>query len=203
MKTKEEIKRMIDLLNSDIGEPEDVEEMFVAASSIGVLYWVLETLPEKKDTTLEKASEVHCKFISELEEHSKKLVNRQKGLTDEPFPERMILGFDPMNHKELLLRKIFCNQTARILYLLWRSGHIVHQGFEAQVMAIAADIDKAEPVSAGELAHCFRRQRSGSGRRNFPDTDVALFCVKALDYFTGKKEIGWERKTKLPAIKGL
>src|SRR5687767_1553336 len=65
------------------------------------------------------------------------------------FPDSMRLGFDPF--KDETLRQVFQDDTARTLYLLWRSYHITGDDFPHEVLPVAAVIRECKPTTTEDL----------------------------------------------------
>ena len=67
----------------------------------------------------------------------------------------MRLSFHPFADKGSVLAKVFGDDTARTLYLLWRRDHIIGKQFVEQVWDVAQQIKIRKPATPEELAECF------------------------------------------------
>lgn len=95
------------------------------------------------------------------------------------------LHFDPL--EDPATARVFADDVARTLYLLWRRGHMVGDGFPDRVFRIARQIKKSLPQTASELAKCFIWEvRAGT---DFTQSDVDKFCTDAIPFFIGEKII--------------
>lgn len=102
-----------------------------------------------------------------------------------PMADRTIqLGFDPVEHFGYWWAN---DDEARTLWLLWRPGHIVSEGFETYCCHIADVIRRNKPKTPMELIKCFPALSD-----YWTPGDVERFATGALPYFTGEKSIGWE-----------
>jgi len=99
------------------------------------------------------------------------------------------LEFDPLNCGDNLAA-IFEDDTARTLYLLWRSGHVVSQHFPADVLRVAARIKSKQPQTVEELVKCFRNARRIHS--SFMPGDARKFCLEALAYLRGDKVVTFQ-----------
>lgn len=107
---------------------------------------------------------------------------------EEAIVMKKILRFDPQSASPLV-REIFENRTARTLWMLWKSGHIVCDGFDATVLKIAKKIDANNATTAAELAACFPHN---DGYGTFVAGDVQRFCEEYRRFFVGEEEIAYE-----------
>lgn len=106
----------------------------------------------------------------------------------------IVMRFDPFDCDSEETAEVFRDDVARTLYLLWRRGHIVSDGFPADVLMVAGNIKAKQPANVDELAFCFRGHARGQmygTRMNFPTGDVRRFCESHLEYFTGGKSIDY------------
>jgi len=104
------------------------------------------------------------------------------------FPSPVKLGFDPMTEDEDHA-KVFKDDVARTLYLLWRPGHIVDQYFSKHVLLVATAIRRNRPSNVDALVACFRYR---AGHPYWTERDVRTFCAKALPYFLGEATVEYE-----------
>lgn len=115
-------------------------------------------------------------------------------MPEKTFPKKMSLGFDPFNCGCEKTAEVFRDDTARTLYLLWRSGHMASDEFPAVVLRIAKRISDLKPSTPAKLRLCFRRSA------DFTPGDIREFCDVAVPFFTGEKTISYsvERKSTRP-----
>jgi hypothetical protein len=103
----------------------------------------------------------------------------------------MTLQFDPFDCDCEDTAVCFRDDVARILYLLWRSGHLVDKDFPVEVLEVARRIRQSGPGTVADLRECFRLSPYRP-HPNFLRRDVDRFCLDALPYFTGEKGIDYE-----------
>ena len=106
-------------------------------------------------------------------------------MTDQIQAIRMpvVIGFNPADHPEIA--EVFRNEAARTLYLLWRVGHIVGEGFCGYVLDVGGKILAQKPRTVEELVGCF--PLGGQLHSYWRAGDVRRFCERALPYFTGER----------------
>jgi hypothetical protein len=110
----------------------------------------------------------------------------------------MKLAFNPDESDDLDVVAIFRDEDARTLYLLWRRGHIVSQGFSQEVLEIASRIRSERPATVKGLAECFG-VRWMDPLSNFPKGAIEAFCLEALPYFIGEQVITYKVKDSEPS----
>lgn len=103
----------------------------------------------------------------------------------------MKLAFDPNESDDPDVIAIFRDEDARTLYLLWRRGHIVSQGFPQEVLQIASRIKSERPTTVNGLTECFG-VRWTDPHSNFPKGSIEAFCSEALPYFVGEQVITYK-----------
>ncbi|KKN70611.1 hypothetical protein LCGC14_0428840 [marine sediment metagenome] len=103
----------------------------------------------------------------------------------------MKLHFDPSKSADPDVVATFRGEVAQTLYLLWRRGHIVSQGFFKEVLQIASRIKSEQPTTVTGLAECFGA-RWMDPLSNFPKGDIETFCLEALPYFIGEQAITYK-----------
>ena len=95
------------------------------------------------------------------------------------------INFDPEDVPEI--RDIWNCDMARMLWLLWKAGHITNQYFNYETLAIGTKIEELRPRTNAGLQNCF-----GFSASNYSAGDVFDFCNLALPYFTGEKNVDFE-----------
>lgn len=96
----------------------------------------------------------------------------------------MRLHFDPK--EDVDTDRVFNDDVARTLYLLWRRGHIVDQSFVSQVSAVASKWNVAKPMSVREASLLFPHVM------NFPEKDVVKFLEEHWEFFTVERTVTYE-----------
>lgn len=96
------------------------------------------------------------------------------------IPNPVKIGFNPKTCEEAT-QTIFDNQTARTLYLAWKSTHVVSQFFVFDCWASAKRISRLQPtLTENDLCACLRGP-------DFESSEVVAWAGEALKFFNGEE----------------
>lgn len=145
--------------------------------------WICQSPSEKRDILRRCHTEAEAiAFLPFAIKRWEKRMEAGGGGVD--VPDKTIrLTFDPIQEFGVM----WLDDEARVLWLLWRPGHLVPQGFERHCLAVAKTIREDNPQTVEDLARCFPAMSETFSRH-----DVNQFAPDALPYFTGEKLIDWE-----------
>lgn len=96
---------------------------------------------------------------------------------------KVLLAFDPVR----AFGAMWQDCEARTMWLLWRPGHMVPEGFESMCLQIGAKIRREKPTTVEALISCFPTVSD-----YWTNRDLQEFAPGALPFFTGAKSIDWE-----------